>query len=226
MNNYTDQWSRYHHKTTDGVNPSSGNGWIYTAYAGKVGLPTDRSNLITCWELCSIGNVLIRNPNSETSPFSRDELLGASYLKLLKPSNMDGWNFSPYPLPKFSLTQFIKQAQALVIVQPYYKRILGVDIKLYHFELAHRNFFWKNSLSQIYHLAFSVPLQDRYSILKWSGRFKYYLPSHLLYASISLIDRLGKPSGIRWLKYGGEKNMREMVKEFNSDHPIRIKAGM
>ena len=30
---YQDQWTRWHHKKTEGVNPSSHNGWIYTAYA-------------------------------------------------------------------------------------------------------------------------------------------------------------------------------------------------
>lgn len=225
-NVYTDKWQRLHHKPTDGVNPSSNNGFIYTAYFYKINNihPSLQSTpeLIEAGEQCAKYRARHPRPHiSEQVPISRDEILGLEYLGFNV--DMDGWNFSPYPLPKFSLLQFIKQAQSLIIVQPYYKRVLGVDIKLYHFELAHRNFFWKNNLSQIYHLAFSVPLQDRYSILKWSGLFKWYLPSHLLYASISMVDRLGKPSGIRYLKYGGEKNMRAMITEFPADHDI-VKA--
>lgn len=228
MNIYEDQNGQFHNKPVTGSNPIPTNdGFIRTAYAQKVGLITWPSKLRSLFQLClKEGKLFQRLPNKPEPPPSRDVVLGAFYLRLMKMEHMNGWNFSPYKLPKFSLIQLIKQAWALVIVQPYYKRILGVDVKLYHFELSHRNFFWNNSLSQIYHIAFSVPLQDRYSILKWSGRFKYYLPSHLLYASISLIDRLGKPSGIRYLKYGGEKNMRAMCKEFPADHPIRVKVGL
>jgi hypothetical protein len=139
---------------------------------------------------------------------------------------LENWKFNPkdYPIPAFSLSKLITQAKSLVVVKPYYKKILGMDIKLYHFELAHRNTYWINKLDQIYRFAFSVPLQDRYSILRWSGKFKPYLPSHLAYATISLIDRLGKPSGIRYIKYGGDKNMKEMVKSFPADHPVTIKV--
>ena len=221
MNNYQDKWSRYHHKPTDGSNPSSGNGWIYTAYAVKVGCGVDRPNLITCWELCSVNGVFIRNPESETSPFSRDELLGVAALGLLKSNQLNSWNFSPYPIPPFSLSKLISQSRQLFTVQPYYKRILGLEVKLYHFAQTHRNTFWQKGLDQIYRFAFSTPMQDRYSILKWAGRFKAYRPDHLFYLGVSLIDRIGSPSGMRYLKYGGNKNMKAMVKEFTADHPLR-----
>lgn len=231
MNIYTDKWSRYHDKPTDGVNPSSNNGWIYTAYFYKVNdiYPNLQytPDLIQAGEECA--EYRTRHPGLveyTKSPISRDEVLALEYLGFSL--NMQNWMFNPKdrPIPKLSIPKLIKQALALIVVIPYYKRILGVDVKLWHFELAHRNFFWKNNLDQLYRFAFSVPIQDRYSILKGSGRFKFYRPNHLLYAGISMIDRLGKPSGMRYLKYGGDKNMRAMVQEFPADHPIRTGVGL
>lgn len=221
---YQDEYGGFHDSPVTENDPHpSNNRWIYTAYFYKVNniRPTDQYDwkLIEAGEICA--KYRTRHPHSYIStqtPISRDEVLGLEYLGFRV--SMDGWNFSPYELPKFNLSKFINQARRLVVVNPYYKRILGVDVKLYHLELTHRNTFWKESLDQIYHLAFSTPLQDRYSILKWRGEFKFYRPDHLFYAGISLVDRLGMPSGMRYLKYGGYDNMEAMVKEFPSDHPI------
>ena len=89
---YIDKYGRYHHKPTDGINPSSGNGWIYTAYAVKLGLPVNKYKLNECFKLCSQNGILIRNPNMETSPISRDEILGLAKLGLLKPKVIKGSN--------------------------------------------------------------------------------------------------------------------------------------
>jgi hypothetical protein len=228
MNNYIDSRGRLHDKPVTEANPfPSNNPAIYSAYSHKVGvkLNLDDETML----ICATDRVRHRAEDKISPPQSRDEILGLEYLGYNDVRlSEDGWKFNPKdrPIPKFSLIKLFKQARALVVVQPYYKRILGVDVKMYHFELAHRNFFWQNNLDQIYRFAFSVPLQDRYSILKWSGKFKFYRPDHLLYLSISLIDRLGKPSGIHYLKYGGEKNLIEMVKEFSEDHPIRQLTGL
>ena len=108
--NYQDQWTRFHHKTTDGVNPSSGNGFLYTAYAEKAGLKTDSVKLNQCWELCQRYDFVkgvqyfVRNPQGTTSPASRDEVIGAVALELLKPEHLEKqkhrpkWNFSSYPI--------------------------------------------------------------------------------------------------------------------------------
>lgn len=227
---YLDSRGRYHDSPVTQSNPfPSNNGWIYTAYMARVEVEVsqtlttlvnvDKSTALTC------SNLNIRHlPEDKVSnaPMSRDEILGLAYLGYVSKDLTETWRFNPSdrPIPKFSLTKLIKQAQHLVIVNTYYKRVLGFDIKMFNFELAHRNFFWKNNLDQLYRFAFSVPIQDRYSILKWSNRFKFYRPDHLFYAGISLVDRLGMPSGMRYLKYGGYDNMEAMVKEFPSDHPI------
>lgn len=222
MNNYIDIRGRLHDSPVTESEPfPSNNPAIYSAYGAKLGLELnlDKETLV----ICAIDRVRHRVSDKVASPMSRDEILGLSYLGYTDERIIEnGWVFNPKdrPIPKLSIPKLLKQARALLVVQPYYKRILGLEVKLVHFELAHRNFFWKNNLDQIYRFAFSVPLQDRYSILKWSGRFKFYRPDHLFYGVVSLIDRLGKPTGIRWLKYGGEKNLKAMRSEFPNDHPL------
>ena len=226
MSKYQDSRGRLHNQEVTVAKPfPSNNANLFSAYGVKVGLLLllDNETLV----ICSLDRLRHRKSDKDdVPPTSRDEILGLSFLGYTDERLTENWKFNPkdYPIPAFSLSKLITQAKSLVVSKPYYKKVLGIDIKLYHFELAHRNFFWKNKLDQLYRFAFSVPLQDRYSILKWAGQFKPYLPSHLLYATVSLIDRLGKPSGIRYIKYGGDKNMKEMVKSFPADHAIVMKA--
>ena len=200
---YIDKYGRYHHKPTDGINPSSGNGWIYTAYAVKLGLPVNKYKLNECFKLCSQNGILIRNPNMETSPISRDEILGLAKLGLLKPKVIKGFNFSPYPIPRFNP---FKLAVQLWDLRPSLKR--------------HRNYFWENNLDQLYRFAFSVPLVDRDFILN-NTEMETDIISHAVYWAIAKIDSMfGKDSGIRWLKYG--KSLEAMQEEFPEDHPFRL----
>jgi hypothetical protein len=168
-------------------------------------------------------------------PISRDEILGMAALGLLKPRHLNGWNFSPFPLPKFNLFTLLKQLWQLrpSLVKhplfsppksvPYFK-LPRIFIKLsgyYYLSFKHRNYFWQNNLDQLYRFAFSVPLTDRHFLLSQWGRFTWYNPMHLLYWTIAKIDsKLGKSNGIRWLKYG--KGVEEMTSEFPADHPIVI----
>jgi hypothetical protein len=198
MNNYQDKWTRFHDAPVTDKDPiSSGNGWIYSAYAQKAGLLLDETKLKECFELCSQNGILVRNPNTKTSPISRDEILGMSALGLLAPGDMNGWNFSPFPLPKFSLFAFLSQ------------------LFLLFKNRKDRNYFWKNNLDQIYRFAFSVPFVDRHFILRKWGKF------NLFYFLVAHVDSFGRASGIRWLKYGGLKNKRAMKSEFPADHPLQ-----
>jgi len=206
MKTYQDQWTRYHDKPTDGTNPSSNNGGIYTAYAAKLGLPIDRDKLRECFELCNKATpdgffYLIRSPDKELPPISRDEVIALAHLDLLKPAHLNGWSFSPFPIPKFSLIRLIKQTIEL--------------------RGQHRNYFWKNKLDQIYRFAFSTPLQDRAFILECWGETRSL--RYFFYKAVAFIDsKIGKPkNGIPWLKYGGEERKKIMQKEFPVDHPLQ-----
>ena len=197
---YYDKYGRIHHKYCINGEPSSNNGWIYTAYAAKIGIQLDNIKLSVCMSNCRIpGNPphLIRSPDKSLPPMSRDEILGFSALGLLQPEDLQGWNFSPYPIPRFNP---IKLAQQLWDLRPSLNR--------------HRNYFWQNNLDQMYRFAFSVPLSDRHFILQQFGKF------NLIYWAIAKIDSMiGKPSGIGYLKYG--KSLEGMQEEFPEDHPLR-----
>jgi hypothetical protein len=199
---YWDKYDRLHDKPTVAGEPSSNNGWIYTAYYYKIPRFEFSSALVQAGEFCAKN--LTRHPfvYDNEPPISRDEILGLAYLGFLKPEHLNDWNFAPkfFKPPKFNLLTFLDQA-----TEAYGE---------------HRNYFWKQRLSQLYHVAFSVPLTDRYFLLQTWGKYKWYYPSHLLYASISKIDSIfGGESGIRYLKY--DKSWKAMQAEFPADHPLR-----
>lgn len=203
MNNYIDKYGRYHDKPCIDGKPSSNNGWIYTAYAKKLGLKLDEHSLQVCFHSCLESQFtrlfINRSPGKREPPMSRDEILGLAYLGLLIPMYLGNFNFSPYPIPKFNLIKLIKQ-------------VLEVRGK-------HRNYLWENKLDQLYRFAFAVPLVDRYFILN-NTDIKTDIFSHLFYWAVAKIDSLSsKASGIRWLKYG--KSLAGMREEFPKDHPLQ-----
>lgn len=203
MNNYFDKWDRLHHKPCINGESSSNNGWIYTAYLDKLIGGVVKDKLRICFEGCFRNGAFHRHPISVKSlvPNSRDEILGAASLGLLLPAHLNGWSFSPYPIPSFNLKTLIKQV----------KELRG----------KHRNYFWQNNLDQIFRFAFSVPLQDRAFLLECWGETKSL--RYFFYKGIAMIDaKFAKPkNGIHWLKYGGEERKKIMQSEFPEDHPLR-----
>lgn len=201
--NYFDKWSRLHDKPCVDGEPSSNNGYIYSAYYHKVGGKLDLYKLAVCFEGCLRDGAFHRHPPSVDSivPPSREEILGATALGFLKPSHLKSWNFSPFPLPRFSLVKLVKQ--------------------LWECKGKHRNYFWQNNLSQVYHVAFSVPLQDRAFLLECWGETKSL--RYFFYKAVAILDsKIGKPkNGIGWLKYGGEERKKIMQAEFPEGHPLR-----
>lgn len=201
MNNYFDKYGRLHDKPCVDGEPSSNNGFIYSAYAKKGGIEINISPEFAT--ICAVD--FKRHPDSVKKnqiPMSRDEILGLSYLGYTSDMLISGgWCFSPFPIPKFNLKELVKQV---------------LEIKG-----QHRNYFWKNGLSQIYRFAFSVPLQDRAFILECCGETKSL--RYFFYKAIAVLDaKFAKPkNGIHWLKYGGEKRKEIMKQEFPEDHPLR-----
>lgn len=203
MNKFKDKHGMYHDKACKDYEPSSNNGWIYTAYAVKLNLPVDLDLVKLTFNKCVVENLncknglsLIRTPYRECPPISRDEILGMAAIGFLKPYHLNGWNFSPFPIPKFNLLETINQ----------FLKIRNKD----------RNYFWKNNMSQIYRFAFSVPFSDRHFILKKWGKF------NLIYWLIAKIDsKLKGHNGIPWLKYGGDNRKSIMKEEFPNDHPFK-----
>lgn len=210
MNNYYDKYGRLHHKPCIDGEPSSNNGFIYSAYANKLGLldVEDLSNIDSCRMMClrkldKNRFYYTRHPFKDSVPISRDEILGMAALGTLPKRHIYNWNFSPYPIPRFNP---LKLAAQLWQLRPSLDR--------------HRNYFWQNNLDQLYRFAFSVPLVDRAFILECWGETNTV--RYWFYKGIAKLDSmLGKESGIRWLKYG--KSLAAMQKEFPEDHPLRQK---
>lgn len=197
MKTYYDKYSRLHHKPCVNGEPSSNNGWLYTAYAQKLGLPIDKQKLWNCYQACFVNGPVphvTRSPGKALPPMSRDEILGLVALGVPTRPKKVIWNFSPFAIPKFNLIKLVKQ-------------LIEVRGK-------HRNYFWENNLDQLYRFAYSIPLTDRHFILQKFGRF------NLFYYIIAKVDSfLPIKSGIRWLKYG--KSLEAMQSEFPEDHPLR-----
>lgn len=230
METYIDLHGRMHHKICINGEPSGNNGYIYSSYAIKVGIKLDMELIKKCYENCLVNNkFVLRTPGKALPPQSRDEVLAAAALGFLKPEHLNGWSFSPFPIPRFSLLKLIKQLYEL-------RPSVGTNISV-NFDNTnkvsssliwkHRNYFWQNNLDQIYRFAFSVPLVDRDFILNSWGKFQWFNPVHLFYKAVAFVDSktgtvLGNASGIRFLKYG--KSAKAMVKEFPADHPITQKV--
>lgn len=196
-NNYIDSQGRMHDKVCFNGKYSSNNGWIYSAIYTKLGgkLNIDLDYALKC------AKYRLRHLDKPEPPISRDEILGLAYLGFLKPEHLDGWNFSPYKLPKLDLHLLFDQLHDCV----------GKD----------RNHFWKNKLEQVYHLAFMVPFQDRNFINK-SKQFK---KCNVFYNLVEKIDRLIEPKSnsgymIKFLKYEIMPPMNAFEEYFGVDHPI------
>jgi hypothetical protein len=221
MSNYFDKWGRLHHKPCINGEPSGNNGWLFSAYAKKAGISLNDTLLAECFRDCVRTHpdgqrYLVRSPDKELPPMSRDEILGLAYLGLLRKEHLNGWNFSPYPLPKFSLKTLLKQ---LWEFRPEMYRYGLKGNKKLNIEWKHRNYFWQNNLDQLYRLSFSVPLVDRHFLLT-HAELDANIVARAFYWAIAKVDSLmPKASGIRWLKYG--KSREEMEREFPLDHPLR-----
>lgn len=207
MSNYFDKFGRLHHKPCINGEPAGNNGWIYSAYFHKAGGSLNPVLLDECFRGCvkkhANGQLYTnRHPDGYSKvPQSRDEILGMAALGFLHPMHLNGWSFSPYPIPPFSLKTLIKEVLEL--------------------RGKHRNYFWQNGLSQIYRFAFSVPLQDRAFLLECFGETRRL--SYFFYKGIAMLDaKFAKPkNGIHWLKYGGEARKKIMQAEFPEGHPLK-----
>jgi hypothetical protein len=202
MNNYQDRFTRFHDKPTDGQNPSSNNGFIYTAYAKHV-LPdmVNLTSIAACVNKCCVDHNKFqynRNPNDPTPPMSRDEVMGMlSILKgnsnpfgIVMYSALKGnhWNFCNLP-------EYEKKPLTL-------NRILTAADALYDIKDEHRNTVWKENIIEAYPLAFRLPPSDIYYLKKLYGDKPNMLERIHFYAetlqSVYKGDRSGRM--ITWLK--------------------------
>jgi hypothetical protein len=219
--NYQDKWTRWHDKPCTDGEPSSNNGWIYTAYAFHLGLDFKFFELDACFEECRRGEwpKIDRTPGKLYPPLSRDEVIGLYvcgliYIKQLRRTHWQFCNipgFEPKPLWKVN---WFKAARAAWKIRK-----------------AHRNALWEED--DLWHFGFRLPPQDTWFILKVAERKPSFI--HTLYFYISSILTItGKSNSgklILWLKLK-ELKMEDsplftflewenaFIEYFGEDHPF------
>jgi hypothetical protein len=225
--NHQDQWTRWHDKPTDGVNPSSNNGWIYSAYAKYLkGDSIDRSRLLRCYLDCvqSLNPVMVnRSPYQTTPPFSKDEVIGCVSFGLLTDHELENshYNFCNLDMNferKLSIKSLFKAAKTL-----------------WNIRKEHRNYVWQNKMVEAYPLAFKLPPEDIYYVKKRYNKKPGILLTAAFYINSLLTIKKGDKSSrmMLWLKvkdlementFIGKmvmKRYKKWVRDyFHKDHPF------
>lgn len=191
-NSYICKYGLYHDKPVTDGEPSSNNGWIYTAYAKALGffLP-NRKHYQDLNAKCMVQDqssdfYRYRLPGLVEPPISRDEIIGMHVLN----TNIDfllgyvyGWYLTRRQWQEYSMIQAIKALWAI--------------------RKEHRNYFWKNKIYPAYKLAFKLMPHDRYFIKATSELFKpnlYEWVMFQVYALATILQKNYSARNILWLQ--------------------------
>lgn len=185
MSKYKCKYGLYHDKPVVNNEPSSNNGWIYTAYSKYLGGNIDRVRIQTTYQFCtrSYTPLLVdRLPNKATPPFSKDEVIGCVSLGLLHNKELENshYNFCNINRDfdrKLTFRSFIKAAKAL-----------------YKIKDEHRNYVWENEIVDAYPLAFKLAPWDIYYCKRMAGEKPSILESTLFYLNAYQTIRSGNKS--------------------------------
>jgi hypothetical protein len=200
---YQDIDTFYHHKPVVNGDPSSNNGYIYTAYSKYLAPNTlDRHRIIARFVKCtkSLDPVKItRLPGMETPPLSKDEIIGMVSLGLISDSELSRSHYN-------FCSQDIAFERKLSL-----KSIFGAVKALFKIRKEHRNYVWENRIVEAYPLAFRLPPEDIYYVQKYSGVSPSLLNTTIFYANMAMV----------WAK--GDKSSRMMLflKLNDLGHPFR-----
>lgn len=165
---YQDEWTRFHDKPTNGKDPSSNNGFMYTAEGIHLAPDdVDMEKVFQCYLKCrrSLFPVKIdRNPGQLTPPLSKDETIALASLGLLTRFELEKsyWNFCnlpEYEQKPLTIKTFIKAVKALYNVNKEVKRLKLTGSKK-------RNYVWEKQIVDAYPLAFRLPPEDVFYIKK------------------------------------------------------------
>lgn len=202
MTTYTDKYGRWHHRPCVNGEPSSNNGWIYTAYARELGEDVDQSKLEYCYNLCLRRKYPLeidRSPEDRYPPLSHDEVIGLSYLGLLDPRllELSNWNFCNLWLEdrKLTIGRFLKAIKSLWAIRK-----------------EHRNYVWENEVTDAYYLAFYLAPHNQYYVLRRHGQ------------PTSLLQSLWFHADILVGKFKGSKSTKAMLslKLHDLNHPAKF----
>jgi hypothetical protein len=162
MKTYKCKYGLYHDKPVSDGEPSSDNGWIYTAYAKSLGLQ------VPSWEELSVlmkGCMEERNPDfwierlpvnrrkdELDPPVSHDELIGMISLSVLPPLLLKnkGWTTTTVSSEDYT---WLEQLEALWLLRG-----------------QHRTFIHKEEIREAYPIAFKLGAHIRYYAKKLHGK--------------------------------------------------------
>ena len=222
MTTYTDKWGRWHNKPTDGIVPSSNNGWIYSAYAKY--LADEELNMFgieDCYYKClrQLGPIKVdRHPGDLEPPISKDEIIGMLSLNLLDEIDLElsHWNFCNLP-------EYKQEKLTFEIVQKAKEALEAI-------EGEHRNYVWENKVVEAYPLAFALAPWDIYYAKKLYGRKANLLEFILFYGNIiSVLHSDNKSTKMMlWLQLKDLKHplvkllpiKKYVLNYFGKDHPF------
>lgn len=223
---YQDGWGRFHDKPCYGNEPSSNNGWIYSAYAKQLGLELNHSDLHNCFDLCwdSKPFNINRSPGKKLPPMSRDEILGMIALEMFPIVWLERNHWQFCNLPGF-------KAKSLWDIN-WFKAVKA----LWKIRNAHRNALWTEP--DLYQLGFRLMPQDTWYALKKNDCKVGLIHSLYFYiSSISTVFGKDNASGklILWLKLKDLKMEGSMLYKylewedafyayFGPNHPFTIEV--
>jgi len=213
MSDYQDRDTFYHDKPCVNGEPSSNNGWIYTAYSKYLAPRTTNHELITMrFNNCVRSYSPLRFdrlPDKIHPPVSKDEVIGAVSLGRLSASDLElnHWNFcnlDNYEPKKFTIGNAIKAAKLL-----------------YKIRKEHRNFVWQNNMTDAYNLTFYLPPEDQYYVLKFFGKRAGILRTIIFYIN-TLLTLTGKNKSAKMLKWLQLEDLKHPLLRFiNKDKLVR-----
>lgn len=191
MKNYKCKYGLFHDKPCLDGEPSSNNGWIYSAYAKKLGFLLDMPQLNYVADKCIVINEqqnnsfvsLIRLPNKHEPPMSRDEIIGMASLGFIKANHLmkANWYFRG------------TEPQAYL-----YQQIIA----LYKIKDEHRNYVWQNKIIDAYPIVFKLFWHDRFYVKKMSGEaatlFEFLM--FYLYMIAILLQGSAGEKNLLWLQ--------------------------
>lgn len=223
MRNFQDQWTRWHHKESDGINPPSHNGWIYSAYAKYLAPGTTDSQLLfECYRKCtrSLDPVKVdRSPNLIKPPLSKDEVIGLVSLGLLTNNELQNSHYNFCNLDadfnrKLSFSNFFSGLKALFKIRK-----------------EDRNYAWQHNMVETYPLLFKLPPWDIYYVKKIYKKRANLLEFVLFYlnAFTTILKGSGSVKMLLWLQLKdlGMNKLSKLIKlekalnhDFKEDHPF------
>lgn len=187
---YQDSYTMWHDVPCVNGNPSSNNGYIYSAYSKYLKPNTLDTNLLKLlYDGCLIMRyplLVTRLPGKFTPPTSHDEIIGMVSLGLLDYNTLERSYFNfcsiDYGERRLTLVSFIKALRAI-----------------YGARNEDRNYLWKNKVYDAYPLMFKLKPWDIYYVKRFHNK------------SVNLLELLSFYVNFIYVFTKGDKSSRLML---------------